>query len=225
MITALKEDIQSQTRSLVTFAQKNLRRIHQAIGNDNSEIYDFYYGLIRRHTVLNRDIENIISDDNHNSFISLYIISRCILDDYIRIKYITSQLNSDETIICLNADARKKNFDNLFSMAKVNEEFIHKQPPYYPTIQLVEDIKKNFLDEHYSDKYFTDKANFKFKQFPTTRNIVDNYPSNEKASMYRSFYLWRHFSDYIHFSSFSAHLEINESSDCHNFLQEAIYHS
>lgn len=225
MGTATKEDILNRTKSIITFANDNLEELDKVLRGNKSEINTYFLGLIRRQSVLACDIKNILTANNHNSFISIYIICRCILDDYIRLKYIINSTNTVESIISLNADAKKKNMDNLCSMAKINDQFIHKNPPFYPTIKFMDKIKEEFLSNPSNDKYFKNKVAYKYKHFPTTKDIVENFEISEKASMYRSFYLWRHFSDYIHFSSFSASLEMTETQNCFNFVQESIYYS
>ena len=227
VVQATREDLIIRSKMNIDFAENNLKQLTNLCSSQEQE-QDYYLGLIRRQSIFNIDIWNLLKLRNHTNYISPLIICRCIIDDYIRLAYILESSDPLETLTKMNADAYKKNLNNLEKLAKVNDEFFKKQPPYYPTFELVTEIKEIFKSKEKHHKYFDNINEFKLKSFPSTRAIVDSFPIDETGSgINRAFYLWRHLSDYIHFSNFSFELEFDERNEAYNlnYIQEVLYYS
>jgi hypothetical protein len=222
-----KNLIIEQLKKLADFAEDNLHQINPLL-KEEKEILDFYYGYIRRQWFFSVDLSTIFAHSSHNSFVSQFILSRCIVDDYLHLVYILHQPNSEDAIIALNADAHKRNFDKISELAEVNESILEGNFPLYPTFEMRDQVKEKLQNSAKKAHYFSDVASFKFKTFKQTGNFIKDFPKDQfGAQIRRAYYLWRHLSDYIHYSKFSFDLEFYPENNEHsfNFIQEIIYYS
>lgn len=226
-VQASRESLIFQAKMLLEFVQENLVPLEKlSLGNDEEN--DYYFGLIIRQGIIISDIIALIQNSyNHNSFSSLIIFCRCIIDDYIRLNYLLKQ-NSIEALRQLNAEAYKKNIQNLLRLGNAREEFAKTLPKAdlsrYPDKATAQTIELQFQGKN--PQYFTPDG--KFKKFPSTRSITDNLPLDEFGfSMNRCSFLWSHFSDYIHYSSLTYKLDSNTgTTDTDmNYIQESIFYS
>jgi hypothetical protein len=221
-------EIIKQLKHLNNFAEDNLGQLEGFKLDKDNEIQDFYLGYIRRQSYFSIDLISIFENKKHTGFISQLILSRCIVDDYIHLMYAVNQPNVDETIICINADAHKKNFDKISELTDVNEEILGGKVPFYPTSMIREALKINLQNNPKKSQYFTDAQQFKFKSIKTTGNFIKDFPKNKLgANIRRAYYLWRHLSDYVHYSKFSFDFEfyVKEDDNSLNIIQEMIFYS
>ncbi len=222
-----KNIIIEQLKKLSDFAEENLNQLDGKLKEEH-EVQDFYFGYIRRQWFFSIDLISIFSHSPHKSFISQFILSRCILDDYLHLIYIQSQPDINEAIVSFNADAHKKNFDKISELADVNETILGGSFPFYPTYKQRDEIKEKMQKSPKKSNYFIDIPSFRFKSFKQTGNFIKDFPKDQfRAQIRRAYYLWRHLSDYVHYSKFSFDLEFypenNENSL--NIIQEIIYYS
>ncbi|MDY0144355.1 MAG: hypothetical protein RBR97_20935 [Bacteroidales bacterium] len=226
-IQATIEDLKQISSKIADFTEINLIQLKDIFETEELE-NDFYFGIIRRQSAFNLDINTIIKNRKHNNYVSLLIIARCIIDDYIRLKYVIKNDNPIEKIIDINADALKKTFSNLENLAVVNEKAIYGLPPYYPTIKYVENLLDEFKSKTKNHIYFTDDKLSYFKHLPSLKNIVKSFELNDIGkNVNRAFYIWSHLSDYIHYSNSSFILESNPDNTKTNinYLQETLFYS
>ncbi len=223
-----QSEIVEQLKHLYDFAEDNVGQLQGLKLDKTNEIQDFYLGYIRRQSYFSSDLISIFEHRKHTGFISQFILSRCIVDDYIHLMYAVNQPNRDETIICINADAHKKNFDKISELTDVNEEILEGKEPFYPTSKTREALKINLQNNPNKSQYFTDVQQFKFKRINTTGNFIKDFPKDEfGADIRRAYFLWRHLSDYVHYSKFSFDLEFypKENDNSLNIIQEMIFYS
>ena len=97
-----KDTILAQLSRLSEFAESNLKQLEGLKLDDVNDTQDYYLGLIRRQTFFALDLSAIFQCSPHQSFISQFIISRCILDDYIHLIYAVNQPDVDEAIVEFN---------------------------------------------------------------------------------------------------------------------------
>lgn len=223
-----KENIIEQLTRLSDFAEDNLGQLAGAKIDEANEIQDYYLGYIRRQSFFSFDLTSIFKYSPHKSFVSQFILSRCIVDDYLHLLYALNQPDVNETIICFNADAHKKNFDKISELTDVNEGILGGNFPFYPTSQLRDEVREKMKTKPEKAQYFIDVTNFKFKTAKTTGNFIKDFPQDQfGAQIRRAYYLWRHLSDYVHYSKFSFDLEFypENKDNALNIVQEMIYYS
>jgi hypothetical protein len=224
-----KDKIITQLKRLSDFAEDNLGQLGGKL-EEGSEIQDFYLGYIRRQSYFAIDLISIFENSPHDNFITKFIISRCIVDDYLHLIYILNQNDVNEAIVSLNADAYKRNFDKYSELADIKETIlgVDDLDPYYPTYQDRDKQKQKWQTDPKLTHYFNDISNFKFKTFKQTGNFIKEFPKDQYgAKVRRAYYWWRHLSDYIHYTNFSFQLESKPENkeNALNILQEIIYHS
>lgn len=223
-----KQHIIQQLTSLSSFAEDNLKQLNEISIDKVNEIQDYYLGYIRRQSFFAFDLISIFKYSPHENFISQFILLRCIVDDYLHLLYVINQPDVNEAIICFNADAHKKNFDKIAELTEVNETILGGNFPFYPTIQLRDTLKERLKSDPNKAQYFIDIANFKFKASKTTGNFIKDFPQDLfGANVRRAYFLWRHLSDYVHYSKFSFDLEFYAVDKTHalSIAQEIIYYS
>src|SRR5699024_10801489 len=144
------------------------------------------------------DIRLLFTHKTDNSLTSELILFRSLIDDYIHITYIVNQSDKEEQILNFNGDAINKNFKKLSDLATFNEEKLKGKYQYYKK-------KKNTPRQQ---KYILDKDNFKLRTFRSTGNLVRSL-NNEiyEHRLIRAYFLWRRYSDFVHYSNFSFGLE------------------
>ena len=128
---------------IVNFADKNLNEITNLNIDVNNEYDSFYVGMIIRQYSIINDIKILFSSKKSGYLTSELILFRCIVDDFIHIKFLVNQQNPEEEITKFNGDAINKNFNKLMELAKLNEEKLGGNYPMYPTNKLIEELKES----------------------------------------------------------------------------------
>ncbi len=222
------DTILGQLSHLSDFAEENLGQFENIKLDDKNEIQDFYLGLIRRQSFFALDLTAMFKCSPHKSFVSHFILSRCIVDDYLHVIYAVNQPDVNEAILTFNADAHKKNFEKISELTDVNENILGGNFPLYPTSQMRDTVKQKLQTNPDKAQYFVDAAAFKFKSAKTTGNFIKDFPQDKfGAQIRRAYYFWRHLSDYVHYSKFSFDLEFypENRDNALNIIQEMIYYS
>ncbi len=199
-----KQQIIMLLERIVAFSESNLNTIKRLSIDINDEYDSFYAGMIIRQYSIINDIKILFSTKKSGYLTSELILFRCIVDDFIHIKFLVNQENSEEEITKFNADAINKNFNKLSELAKLNEEKLGGSYPMYPTNQLLEELKEQIKQSPKRQQYFIDKDNFKFKTFKSTGNLIRDLMDNDYShSLRRAYFIWRKLSDHVHYSNFS----------------------
>ena len=224
-----KEQIIRLLERIVNFADKNLKEITNLNIDVNNEYDSFYVGMIIRQYSIINDIKILFSSKKNGYLTSELILFRCIVDDFIHIKFLVNQQNPEEEITKFNGDAINKNFNKLVDLAKLNEEKLGGNYPMYPTKKLIEELKEKLKQSPKRQQYFIDKENFKLKTFKSTGNLIrDLEDNNYSHSLRRAYFIWRKLSDHVHYSNFSyEELQIIDPTKDHTYTEfaEIIFYS
>lgn len=206
--------------------QKNIDKVH-GLYDPTSEEHKFYLGLLSRQLYLVADITCLLRYGFHPGLTSVFIICRTIVDDFIQLYYVANHANPSEQITFLNADAHDKNHKKIAELAEINETKLGGNFPYYPTYAFVEEMKNKVLANPDKDKYFKDKANYKYHRFLNKRQIIDHF-SNDVASadLARVYFRWKVLSDFLHYSKFTYEYEAayEEITDEYDSIMEVLYY-
>lgn len=211
-----KENIISFLELIASFAHDNLKQLEEQNIDLKNEIESFYIGIINRQFTITKDLSILFKNKNSTYLGSQLILFRCIVDDFIHLTYIVNQVDSNETMISFNSDAFNKNFIRLKKLADLNETKLEGKYPYYPTYEIIDDLKENFRNQANNDMYFKNKENFKFKSFENMGSIIGKLDNENYAhKLRRAYFFWGNLSDFVHYSNFSFGLErrINPKKD------------
>lgn len=224
-----KEQIVKLLERIVNLSDKNLQSI-TALNIDINDEYDsFFVGMIIRQYSIINDLKILFSTKKNGYLTSELILFRCIVDDFIHIKFLVNQQNPTEEITKFNADAISKNFNKLNELAKLNEEKLGGNYPEYPTFKLLEEVKEKVKQSPKRQQFFIDKDNFKFKTFKSTGNLIrDLEDSNYSHALTRAYFIWRKLSDHVHYSNLSyEELQIIDPTKDHTYTEfaEIIFYS
>lgn len=224
-----KEDVINLLGRIVKFSDKNLNLITGLNIDVNNEHDSFFVGMIiRQHSIIN-DLRVLFSSKENGYLTSEFILFRCIVDDFIHIKFLVNQENQLEEVTRFNADAVNKNFNKLNELAKLNEEKLGGKYPMYPTYEFLDKLKNDIKLSPKRQDYFIDKDSFKFKTFKSTGNLIrDLGDSNYFHALTRAYFIWRKLSDHVHYSNFSyEELQIIDPTKDHTYTEfaEIIFYS
>lgn len=224
-----KEHIITLLQRIISFSERNLKGVTEVGIDTDDELDNFFSGMIvRQYTILN-DIKILFEFKKAGYLTSELILFRCIADDFIHIRFLTSQGNVEDDVIKFNADAINKNFSKLAELARLNEEKLGGNYPEYPTYASMEDLKEKIKQSPKRQEYFIDKDSFRFKTFKSTGNLIrDLQDSNYSHSLRRAYFIWRKLSDHVHYSSFShEETEMIDPERDHTYSEfaEIIYYS
>ena len=224
-----KEQIIQLLERIVNFADKNLKEITTLNIDVNNEYDSFFVGMIIRQYSIINDIKILFSSKQNGYLTSELILFRCIVDDFIHIKFLVNQQNPEEEITKFNSDAISKNLNKLAELAKLNEEKLGGNYPMYPTNKFIEELKEKIKQGPKRQQYFIDKENFKLKTFKPTGNLIrDLEDNNYSHSLRRAYFIWRKLSDHVHYSNFSyEELLIIDPTKDHTYTEfaEIIFYS
>ena len=224
-----KEHIIKLLQRIISFSERNLKGIQEVGIDTDDELDNFFSGMIVRQYAILNDIKILFEYKKGGYLTSELVLFRCIVDDFIHVRFLVNQENPEEEIIKFNADAINKNFSKLADLAKFNEEKLGGNYPEYPTYASMEDFKEQIKQSAKRDRYFIDKENFKFKTFKSTGNLIrDLQDSGYSHSLKRAYFIWRKLSDHVHSSSFSheeAEMINPEIDHTYSEFAEIIYYS
>lgn len=224
-----KEQIIKFLERISVFSEKNLNEIKRLNINVNDEYDSFFVGMIIRQYSIINDIKILFSSKKSGYLTSELILFRCVVDDFIHIKFLVNQPNSEEEITKFNSDAINKNFNKLSDLAKLNEEKLGGKYPMYPTSIFIEELKEKVKQSPKRQQYFTDKDNFKLKSFKSTANLIRDLEDNVYShSLRRAYFIWRKLSDHVHYSNLShEELQIINPEKDHTYTEfaEIIFYS
>lgn len=127
--------------------------------------------------------------------------------------YIDSYGDKKEPINCLNANAKKHQLKKLDELANLNKKYYDNAFPYYATHEQMMEIRSRFAAKESTKDYLKnpekiDPEDFDFKTFPSMSKIVTTLNDQRKNDLIgRAYFFWRQWSDYVHFSTHSFHVE------------------
>jgi len=225
-----KGDIIELLKRISIFSSENLEEIKKKEIDPNNELGSTYVGLIVRQYSIANDLKILLENKVQGYLTSEFVLFRCIVDDYIHFTYIVNQADKNELIIKLNADAINKNFSKIVELAKINEEVLGGNYPFYPTNETIEDLKRGVRESKERQQHFLDKEKFTFKSFKSTGNLVRDLDKESEYyhSIVRAYFIWRKYSDFVHYSNFAYEEEslINpEEDDTYTEFSEIVFYA
>lgn len=201
-----KEDIANLAESVGKVSNLILSQLSGKITPDFKESY--LLGILSRSTILLRDITNILRNNETKHLTSVFILFRCLLDDFIHILYLKHNEFDEEEVIKITADAHRQRFNTIKASREINEKYFDGKYDQLQTSDKEALLKEMFLADRDKDKFFQDKEQFRFKKFPNMQSLIDDLPETEigRANIH-AFVIWKFLSQYIHFSNLTFYLE------------------
>ncbi len=149
----------------------------------------------------------------HTNYTSLFILCRCLVDDFIYVTYLKTHDAEEENIIRINASSYFKSFEGLKVLADSNTKHFQGKYEHYLTQESYNELLKSFKEKPSNSKYFKPNTNFTWKAFMQFKQLTENITDNELTkTTFRAHYLWKEFSDFIHYSKITFEMEIKEDS-------------
>ncbi|MCE7058117.1 DUF5677 domain-containing protein [Algoriphagus sp. AGSA1] len=206
-----KEDIAKLALEVAETSNFILESLSQRIKPDFKDSY--LLGMLSRSAVINYDINQLLSKSKHNLHTSVFILFRCLLDDFIHILHLLHSNFEDEEIVKITASAHKQRFKTYEESRKINDKFFGGENSQLHTQSRENELKEEFKSNPNNDIFFHEKSEFKLKKFRTIQQLVDDLPQTEigQANVH-AFILWKFLSQYIHFSNLTFYMENQEET-------------
>ena len=212
-----RNDLLEILDGLFFFGNENLQVLYGDLDRkDDENVY--YLGLLERATVFSDDIGNILKNTRTGHFMSVYILGRCIMDDYITLQNVKNVPDPREEIFRINADAMRQNFGKMEELVVLNQQVYGSKFPFYPTPELMQTVRERFLQRTDVGRYIENPGNatpesMKFKPHKTLKTMAEMSGSGTDDDMGRAYYFWRQWSDFVHFSPFCFNLSYDNEGD------------
>lgn len=207
-------------------ANKNLDEL---IGKTQTaeEVQDYYLGMLRRQSMIAFDLGKILRDRPSENLTTPYILLRTLMDDFIHLLYLELVESREDEIIKINADGHRDNFNSLKNLtASQNQTYFNESFGYLSEEEL-EELKNTFKSKPQNHKYFADRDNFKFKKPPSLTEMANliNGSENYNVARDRSFYMWKTFSSFVHYSNWCFSYEYSEAIENIQMMEEALQYT
>ena len=165
-------------------------------------IEDYYYNILRRFKITTRDIALIINKNSWESLDSAYILSRVILDDFLRLLKIHTTENKEEEISALQGTAMENIFKTAKNNYEINTEYFDGEHEDLATKQMhdqaLEAVKAN---PKYSN-LLSPKQNQVFKSVRQIAQIFESIDDNAILKENEHAYsIYKDLSRHIHYSN------------------------
>jgi hypothetical protein len=217
----------SQAGQIALFGDSNLAQLN-GIAQERDLMQDYYLGMIRRQVILLHDLQTLIAHSEHHNLSGVLILCRCLLDDFLHVFFLKQHNEEEENLVKINADEYKQMFRSVDVIMQSNHQHFEGQNPYYITEDEFAAVKAHFIGQEENDKYFIDKAAFRFKRFKTVADLVLEFNDFEMSKMaQRAFYFWKDLSGFVHYSNITFEKEINEDNLPYNLslIEEVLLYS
>ncbi|HXB40676.1 MAG TPA: DUF5677 domain-containing protein [Bacteroidia bacterium] len=214
-----KEFLAIEAKKIIDFANANIEQLNGKCQKKDTT-QDYFLGILRRQTIILYDLIALLKNSPHKNFTSLFILCRCLIDDFLFVFYLKTQPDEDENIVRINANAYSKSFQGLEILTESNEKHFNGTYPFYLNKEEFSKLKEHFKSKAENEKYFKDREKFNFKAFLQVTQIADKTEDFELSKLtLRAFFLWKNFSDFIHYSNLTFELEMNTGNE-QNYLRQ-----
>jgi len=208
-----KEFLAVEAKKILDFANANLGQLKGKWGKKDTT-QDYFLGIIRRQTIILYDLIALLQNSPHNNFTSLFILCRCLADDFLYVFYLKMHNDEDENIVRISANAYNKSFMALDVLTESNHKHFNGEFPFYLTRGKLNELKNYFKSKNENAKFFKDKEKFVFKSFLQLTQLAGKTEDFELSKLtLRAFYLWKQFSDFVHYSNSTFGLEMNNENE------------
>lgn len=214
-----REFLAAEAQKIIDFGNRNLEQI-SAKCQKQETTQDYYLGIMRRQVIILYDLQTLLKGSPHTNFTSLFILSRCLLDDFLFLFFLKTHDDEEENIVRINANGYGKSFQALEIIMESNHRHFNGAYPFYLTKDELEKIKSIFKSKPNNDKYFKKKDHFTFKSFMQLTQVADKIEDFELSKLsLRVHFLWKEFSTYVHYTNLTFESEINVDDDITNLLK------
>jgi hypothetical protein len=187
----------------------------------------YLMGALSRQGLILEDISKLLAANSPHNMTSVFILFRCLLDDYLTILYLSDSQFSEESFIRHTAQAHSKGLSMLTESRKINERFFGGLNPDLASAATEQEDRDEFRNDPANSIYYTNATKMAMKSFCTTSSIVGSLTVNaENTTAAHSFVVWKMLSHYVHYSHLTydiikaegvREIEVNQ-------LQEILYY-
>lgn len=187
----------------------------------------FLMGVLGRQAMILRDIHKLLRFNSDRNMTSVFILFRCLLDDYLIVLYFADSNFDDESFIRHTAKANSLKMAILSESRKINERFFNYTNPDLATAAIEQQELEEFRNNPTNGIYYKDPERTVMKGFPNTSHIIGMLAVNdENTSAAHSFVVWKLLSNYVHYSHIT--YQITKSKEVREIeiqqLQEILYY-
>jgi hypothetical protein len=185
--------------------------------DDDEGVY--FLGLLERATVFADDLGNILLHSRTGSMASAFVIGRCIMDDFITLKYVLGAKDRREEIIKINANAFREMMKKIKNLMVLNQNAFEGKFDYYPTQELITDVEAKFVGQRDGGRYLlpdSKPGSLLFKNAMQLTQMAEAAGSKTNDDVGRAFYFWGIWSGYVHFSPSTYNMEMLNQTDREN---------
>ena len=215
-------DLSNIANKLSILANENLTLLEGRC-QDTIEIQDYYIGILRKQALLLSDLSLILQNRNSENISTPFILLRSLLDDFLHLLYLETHNDRKTEITKINAEAFKYNFNSLIDLTNSNYKHFSGKYPFYMTNEQLQAIKNKFKAKEINKKYLKNPAEFKFKAFKSFGDMVKSISHSREVDIFkdRAYFLWKHFSSFVHYSNSSFEYELQDAKENMNMIDES----
>lgn len=216
------DELSRLAKMISDLANSNLEQLKGKC-QEEEDIQDYYLGILQRQAILLWDLAMLLKNRDSKYISTPYIILRSLLDDFLHLLYFHICKERDSEIIKVNAVAYKQSFVSLVNLTNSNYENFEGNYPFYLKREEVEELKNNFASKLENQKYFKVPSRFKFKEFMTFDTLVRRISHSRETKIYRdrAYYLWKEFSSFVHYSTYSFKMEMQNAPENMHIIDES----
>jgi len=181
---------------------------HQITGHTTNErdleSVLLYLKLIR-HSTLMRDVSRLIALNPKQRLTDVFILLRCMLEDFITVYYLKMNNYDRQLIIQYMAEGFHNRISMMEETAALNKRFYKGSLEGLIPFDYVQQEKQRITSNPDNNELFSNKREFKFKRFPSVREVIKALPVNDSTiANVPSLISWIQYSEYVHHSIVSA---------------------
>lgn len=190
----------------------------------------FYIDMLKRTVRILNDIYFILPQQDKSKLVSVFILTRSLLDDFIILLHLKNNNYDEEELIKYEADKWYHYFNTIKEDAGINKKYFNSMQGRMATEQSSKEQFENFKTAPENQIYFTDG---KWKTFPKTRELIISLPNTELGkNNAHAFVLWKYFSGYTHFSPIVSkfdedyawrYIELLHLQEAYSYFYKTIY--
>lgn len=119
-----------ETRKVAAYGDENLAQLAGRCP-EKQLLQDYFLGMIRRQVILLNDIATLLEHTAHHNITGVFVLCRCLLDDFLHVFYLKLDADEQEAIIALNADVHRQAFLALRILVDSNHKHFEGKDPNY----------------------------------------------------------------------------------------------
>jgi len=201
-------------KSIASTATDIRLQLERQVTSSPSEF--FYYGLLKRQSNTLNDINVILVSSHKDQLGSVFILLRCLLDDFILLNYLDSKNFEEDLLIHHCASAHEQNLETIrLSMQINNKHFNGTNRGMIATADYKVETAKFFTNPQNEIYFKTKRKNEKersFKEFPSAKEMINSLSTAEEDNQRsqataNALIRWKEYSHFVHYSNISNEME------------------